>query len=100
MQDGWAKNLARDSTSISHAEIRCLHLPAIGALRTQRWTAGDHGWRPAGYGALRTALDAGARFPASSARVEVDSHCRRIRPADALGRLPRNDPKALSGADL
>src|SRR5450631_3576390 len=98
MQGGWAKNPARDFISISHAEIRHLHLRSGGALRTQRGTTGDHSQRLAGDGALRPGLDSGAWLPASAARVEMDIDCRDIRPTDAPCRLPGNEPKALPGA--
>src|SRR5260221_6130924 len=100
VQDGWAKNPARDSTSTSHAQIRHLHLPSGGALRAQRRTVGDYGRGPAGHGTLCPALDAGTRVPPSAARVEMDVDCRGIRPADARGRLPGDEPKAVPGTDL
>src|SRR5258708_36477390 len=100
MPDGWARNLARASTSISHAEMRRFHLPSRGTLRTQRRAARNHGWRLAGDGALRFALDPGAWFPASAARLEMDLDCWPVCPADAPGRLSGDEPEAVPGADL
>src|SRR5260221_4593061 len=100
MPEGWAKNPARDSTSISHAEIRRLHLPSGRSLRTQRRTAGDHTRRLAGNSSKRPAFDSGTGFLASPARLEMDLGGRGIRPADAPRRLPGDEPEALSGADL